>query len=71
MQRLERETAQILQTGTADLRVIEAMVESMKTGHRVRVQPGASPQHPDEDQKIDLPAVKVPKIVNAESPSMH
>jgi hypothetical protein len=30
-----------------------------------------TPQYPSGDQKIEFPAVKTPKIFNAESPSQH
>ena len=55
--------------GTADIRVIDAILTSIKSGRAVRLPQSPSTRHPDEDQKIELPLVKPPKIVNAESPS--
>jgi len=55
--------------GTADIRVIEAILKSIKSGQAVRLPPSGAIQHPSWDQKIELPPVKPPKIVNAESPS--
>jgi predicted dehydrogenase len=56
--------------GTADIRVIEAILKSIKSGQAVRLRQSGSTQHPGEDQKIELPPVQPPKIVNAESPSV-
>jgi predicted dehydrogenase len=55
--------------GTADVRVIEAILKSIRSGQAVRIQHPLLTQHPREDQKIQLPPVKPPKIVNAEPPS--
>ena len=55
--------------GTADIRVIEAILKSIRSGQAVRLPKSASPQYPQKDQKVALPPVKPPKIVNAESPS--
>jgi predicted dehydrogenase len=55
--------------GTADIRVIEGILESIRSGRTVRL-PHANPvQYPGTQQKIELPAVKPSKIVNAQSPS--
>ena len=56
--------------GTADIRVIEALQKSIRSGRPVRLSERESVQYPDEDQKIEMPAVKAPKIVHAQSPSM-
>jgi predicted dehydrogenase len=56
--------------GTADIRVIEAILQSIRSGQAVGLPQSGSTQHPRKGQKIDLPRVKPPKIVNAESPSV-
>jgi predicted dehydrogenase len=56
--------------GTADIRVIEAILKSMRSGHAVRLaQQSGATQHAGKNQKIELPPVKPPKIVHAQSPS--
>jgi hypothetical protein len=55
--------------GTADIRVIEGILESIKSGRAVRLSRTDSIQYPATQQKIDLPAVKPSTIVNAQSPS--
>jgi predicted dehydrogenase len=56
--------------GTADIRVIEAILKSIRSGQAVRLPQSGPSRHPSEDQKIELPAVKPPKIVHAQSPSV-
>jgi predicted dehydrogenase len=56
--------------GTADLRVVEAILKSMRSGQAVRLTSAQSTQHPGKEQKFDLPVVKPPKIVNAQSPAV-
>ena len=53
--------------GTADIRVIEAILESIRSGRAVRLPHSGSVQHLGVDQKIELPPVEPPKIVNVES----
>jgi predicted dehydrogenase len=55
--------------GTADIRVIEAILKSIRSGQAVRLAHLGATRYPGEDQKIELPPVKPAKIVNAESPS--
>jgi predicted dehydrogenase len=55
--------------GTADIRVIQAILKSIKSGQAVRLPESASTRHPGKDQKMDLPPLKPPTIVHAESPS--
>jgi glucose-fructose oxidoreductase len=55
--------------GTADIRVVEAILNSIRSGQAVRLPESVPNQHPGPHQKIQLPAVKPPKIVHAESPS--
>ncbi|HTB73807.1 MAG TPA: Gfo/Idh/MocA family oxidoreductase [Polyangiaceae bacterium] len=55
--------------GWADVRVMDAMAQSARTGERValdRFDPGA---RPDPSQEIRKPAVRPPKTVHAPSPS--
>jgi glucose-fructose oxidoreductase len=55
--------------GLADVRVIEALLESARTGRPVSLrdfEPGA---RPDPDQEIRRPAVKEPELVNVTPPS--
>ncbi len=56
--------------GTADIRVTEAILKSMRSGRSVRIPHGPSTKHPDDEQKIHLPPVKPPKIANADPPSV-
>lgn len=55
--------------GTADIRVIEAILESIRSRQAVRLAQSAPTRRPRGEQKIEMPPVKPPKIVNAESPS--
>jgi predicted dehydrogenase len=55
--------------GTADIRVIEAILKSIRSGQTVQLWPPTPIPHPDKDQRIERPTLKPPKIVNAESPS--
>jgi predicted dehydrogenase len=55
--------------GTADIRVIGAILKSIRCGRAVRMPQSDSAVRPGEGQKIELPPVKPPKIVNAASPS--
>jgi predicted dehydrogenase len=56
--------------GTADIRVIEAILESIRSGQAVQLRSFGSAKHPDQGQKLELPPVNPGKIVNAESPSV-
>jgi glucose-fructose oxidoreductase len=56
--------------GLADVRIIEAMRLSMKTGRVVQLSaPEAEPEHPTERQDIRRPPVREPELVHANSPS--
>lgn len=55
--------------GMADVRVIEAAHQSMRTGRPVKLKPYFVEKRPEEGQKQELPAVKPPKVVRAASPS--
>jgi predicted dehydrogenase len=55
--------------GTADIRVIDAIPRSIRSGQAVRLATSGPSRHPGKDQKIELPPVKPAKIVHAQSPS--
>jgi predicted dehydrogenase len=55
--------------GIADIRVIDAILKSIRSGRAVRLPQTDANRYPSEDQKIELPPVKPPQPVNAESPS--
>jgi predicted dehydrogenase len=55
--------------GLADVRIINALMESAKTGHPVGVRPVEKNTRPTLDQEIQKPALKRPQLVRAASPS--
>ena len=55
--------------GLADVRVVEAMLKSMRPGQAAKLEPFDVPARPNESQKFALPKVKAAKVVEAESPS--
>ena len=55
--------------GLADVRVIRALYRSADTGQPVLLEPFSTGDRPSLQQEIRRPAVKKPKLVNAESPS--
>lgn len=55
--------------GLADVRVIEAIYESVRTGRLVRLPPFSKKLRPTPQQEIQRPAHGLPKTVNAKSPS--
>jgi len=55
--------------GLADVRVVEAILKSMRSGQPVKLEAYDVPNRPDERQKIELRAVKPPEVVEAESPT--
>jgi len=54
--------------GLADLRVIDALYRSMKTGRPVELPPFEKPERPTLDQEIHVEAHREPELVNAETP---
>ena len=50
------------------MRIIEAILHSMRSGRAVKLEPFEKSRRPDKDQKIELRPVKAPEVVNAESP---
>jgi glucose-fructose oxidoreductase len=55
--------------GLADVRVIEAIYESARTGRLVSLPPFSKKRRPSPNQEIRRPAHGLPKTVNAKSPS--
>jgi glucose-fructose oxidoreductase len=55
--------------GLADVRIVEALLRSMRSGQAVKLEPFDVPSRPDERQKIELRPVKPPEVVEAESPT--
>jgi predicted dehydrogenase len=55
--------------GLADVRVVEALLQSMRSGHPVKVAPFEKRRRPGEQQKIEKSPIKPQKLVRAESAS--
>jgi predicted dehydrogenase len=55
--------------GWADVRVMEAIVRSARTGERVRLEPFDPGRRPDPSDEMRKPVVRPPKTVRAPSPS--
>lgn len=55
--------------GLADVRVMEAIAESARSGKPVRLGPFSRKARPDRELEQRKPAVRKPKVVNAPSPS--
>lgn len=55
--------------GLADVRVIEGLLESARTGLPVSLPPIDGARHPDPSQEIRRPAVRKPKLVHARQPT--
>lgn len=55
--------------GFADVRVLEGILEALNTGKSVSLPPFSRPKRINTaTQKIELPAVKTPQLVNASNP---
>jgi predicted dehydrogenase len=55
--------------GLNDVRIIQALYESIATGQPVKVQTIKRPQHPTSDQTIECPATEEkPELIHAASP---
>ena len=54
--------------GLADIRIIEALLESARTGRTVRLRPFSRRRRPSLSQEIRKPAVDKPGLVGAEAP---
>jgi glucose-fructose oxidoreductase len=54
--------------GIADLRVIEAILRSIRTGRTIKLTPFKKTERPDGTQEKRKPAVKEPDVVNVDSP---
>ncbi len=55
--------------GLADVRIVRAIYESIRTGKKVELPPMPDKQRPTLKQEIALPSHGKPEIVNAKSPS--
>jgi glucose-fructose oxidoreductase len=55
--------------GWKDVRILEAILESAKTGQHIRISLDESGPRPDESQKITRPGFSEPKLVNVTNPS--
>jgi predicted dehydrogenase len=55
--------------GLADVRVLEALVQSARTGRSVKLAPFERTRRPSRDLERTAPPVKKPKVVHAPSPS--
>jgi predicted dehydrogenase len=55
--------------GWADVRIMEAMQQSARTGERVSLEPFDPGARPDPSQEIRKPAVRPPRPVHAPAPS--
>jgi predicted dehydrogenase len=55
--------------GLADVRVVRAILESVKTQRPVSLPPFAGPRRPKPGQEIKMPPVNVKKLVNAAPPT--
>lgn len=56
--------------GICDLRVIEAILESGRTGRTIELEPRRHAHHPKPEQEMYKPPVKKPEPINADSPSL-
>jgi predicted dehydrogenase len=54
--------------GLADIRIIEALFESARTGRAVDLPPFERQRRPSLGQEMHMPPVEKPKLVNAPSP---
>lgn len=55
--------------GLADVRIVQALLESMRSGQPVKLTPFEKKSRPGEEQKKEKPYVKPQPLVNAESAS--
>ncbi|MGC4001848.1 MAG: Gfo/Idh/MocA family oxidoreductase [Pirellulales bacterium] len=55
--------------GLADIRIIQALYESARTGERVKLERFEKSTRPSMRQQISRPPVKEPELVHAASPS--
>ena len=55
--------------GLADIRVVQAILESARARTPVRLAPPEKRKRPGKSQEIKKPAVKAPKLINAAKPS--
>lgn len=64
----EREPEPSAEEGAWDLRIIDALYESARRQEPIALRPEPPHPHPDLSQKMSLPPVEEPEVVNAEPP---
>ncbi len=57
--------------GLADIRIVQALLQSMRSGQTVKLAPFEKKNRPSEDQKYEKSPVKAKKIVHAASPGQE
>lgn len=65
----DREPEPSGEEGFADVRVIDALHRSLRTGKPVRLAGDLEVRHPDPRQRIDRPAVRKPRMTRAKTPA--
>jgi predicted dehydrogenase len=56
--------------GWSDVRVMEAISNSLKSRSVERLEPAVGAHHPHPEQLIQCPAVKSPKLIRAHHPAL-
>jgi glucose-fructose oxidoreductase len=64
----DREPEPSVEEGAWDLRIIDALYESARRQEPVALRPEPPHRRPDPGQKMSLPPVQKPEVVNAEAP---
>jgi predicted dehydrogenase len=64
----DREPEPSVEEGAWDLRIIDALYESARRQEPVALRPEPPHRRPDPSQKMSLPPVQKPEVVNAEAP---
>lgn len=67
----DREPEPSGEEGLADVRVIEAILESARTGRAVTLEPWTRAHRPDLEQEVHRPPVEPPAPINAPSPTLR
>jgi len=56
--------------GICDIRIVEAILESARTGRKVELEPREQRYQPSLQQELKKPALSKPKPIHAPSPSL-
>ncbi|WAS92046.1 Gfo/Idh/MocA family protein [Nannocystis punicea] len=67
----DREPEPSGEEGLADLRVVEAILQSARSGRAVQLPPWSRAQRPDADQELRKPPVDAPEPIRAPSPTIR